>query len=334
MSCGDRALAADQGGPSATGAPPAVAQTPVAPVTGPAQTGAAPGSVNPATNEEFVEHALERTLVLQGAALVPFGQFEVQPEVDYTLQNSNSLQVVTLSGVPTVVQSLRRDTVQPSLTLRAGLPFESQIEVLVPYVYDREEVVPLATNTRESRQTTGIGDVSVALSKQLLHERGAVPNLVLALRYKSKTGNINFSPTFSSLNVGTGTGFESVQGQLIATKRLDPLVFFGNVTYMHNFSTTSGGLNIDPGDATDLKIGTVLAVSPDAALTADFELSYFNATRINGIEAAGSDQVIGFLDFGGSVVLSRSTVVNVTAGVGVTQASPGFRFAVSFPIRF
>lgn len=103
---------------------------------------------------------------------------------------------------------------------------------------------------------------------------------------------------------------------------------------MHNFSTTSGGLKIDPGDSTDLKLGTVLAVSPDAALTGDLELSFFNTTQINGVKAAGSDQVIGFLDFGGSVVLSRSTVVNLIAGVGVTQASPSFRFAVSFPIRF
>jgi hypothetical protein len=334
MSCGGMASAADQGEDASRSASPTVAQTPVAPVTGPAQPGTAPGAVNPTANEEFIEHALERTLVLQGAALVPFGQFEVQPEVDYALQNSNSLQTVTLSGVPTVVQSLRRDTVQPSLTARAGLPFETQIEVFVPYVYDREEVVPLATNTQASRQSSGIGDVSVALSKQLLHEYGAIPNLVATLRYKSKTGTISFSPTFSSLNVGTGTGFESAQGQLIATKRLDPLVFFGNATYIHNFSTTSSGLKIDPGDATDIKIGTILAVSPDAALTGDFELSYFSATRINGIKAAGSDQVIGFLDFGGSVVLSRSTVVNLTAGVGVTQASPSFRFAISFPIRF
>lgn len=306
----------------ATGTPPVGAAT--APST---RTGTAP-------QEEAVARALERTLVLQGALLVPFGQFEIQPELNYSGQSSSALQIVSLSGTPTITQSVRRDTLEPSLTLRAGLPFEAQADVFVPYVDDREEVVPAGSTTQQSRHVSGIGDVSFGLSKQFLHERGAIPDLIGSVRYSAATGSMTFNPVFTGPNVSTGSGFDSLQLQATATKRLDPLVYFASLSYSVNFSTTSGGTKVDPGNTTEPRIGAVLAVSPEASLSADVDLTFADATKFNGTKVAGSDQIIGFLDFGGSVVLTRSILLNLTAGVGLTQNSPNFRILASLPIRF
>jgi len=331
---GASARAEQSGLPPSPDSPPMVIAQAVTPLTAaPTPQPAAAAATAPAS-EEAVAHALERTLVVQGAALVPFRQFEIQPEFDYSLQSSNASQVVTIGGASTLVQSVRRDTISPSLTLRAGLPFEAQLEVFAPYVYDRERVVPAGTNTEVSRDSSGIGDVSVALSKQLLHERGAIPDLVGTVRYKTATGSGNLRTSFNTLNVSAGTGFESVEGQLTATKRSDPLVFLLSGAYFHNFSATTAGVKIAPGDIAEGKLGTILAVSPNAALSTDVDLFYASATKFNGIKAAGSDQVVGFLDIGGSVVVARNTVISVVAGVGVTQSSPSFRFVFAVPIRF
>jgi peptidoglycan hydrolase-like protein with peptidoglycan-binding domain len=283
-------------------------------------------------DDEAVDRALERTLVEAGGLLLPPRTMEVVPQVAYTYQGRNALQIINVGGLPTVArQDVSRDTLESSVTLRLGLPWESQAEVRVPYFINEEQTVTAGT-VEEKRDSSGLGDVEVALSKQLLHEGTWIPSTLASLRWKTPTGESNFDP--SSDDISIGTGFHGLQGTLTAVKTRDPLAFFGNVSYTTNFSDKKLGNDIDPGDTISGSFGTILAANPDTSLQLAFKLSFTDEAEINGSKAPGSDLVEGALVVGSSFALSRTTLVNISTEIGVTEDAPDFRISASLPIRF
>lgn len=132
----------------------------------------------------------------------------------------------------------------------------------------------------------------------------------------------------------TSSSFRTLQGALTVVKRRDPLVFYGTLSHAINYSRTINGLAIAPGNSTGLKIGSILAVSPDTSMRFSFELSRSGETSVNGAAVAGSNAVVGLFNTGFSFVLSPKALLGVEAGFGLTHNSPDFRLGVSLPIRF
>jgi hypothetical protein len=257
--------------------------------------------------------ALERALVRERGLLLSAGTKEIEANFVYTHENDN-------------VSGFRRDSYGPGIAVRVGLPFRSQFELAVPYVYERR---------RDNIGTTrdhGIGDAVANISHQFAIERGAVPGLIGTLTYMSKTGkNTVFE---SDRPVALGSGFRAVQGSVTAVKRVDPLVFFGSYSYMHNYADIRGGVRVDPGNNHSLRIGTVLAASPSTSLRAAFTGTFYDEARVGGVALRGSDDPVGVLELGASVTVSDSTALDVSVGAGVTHNAPDFRIGVALPIRF
>jgi hypothetical protein len=210
--------------------------------------------------------------------------------------------------------------------LRAGLPWRSQLELSLPYVFEHRR------NGTVSTDSSGFGDWSLGISHQLLNERSSVPGLIGAINYKPASGrNTVFE---SATPVALGSGFDAVQGALTAVKRVDPLVFFGNYSFTHNFSSNKNGIKVAPGDAHGLRFGTILATSPGTSLRAAFNLILFDKTKFDGVAREDSDDPYGLLQFGGSAVLTESTALDVLVEAGVTHNAPEYRITVALPIRF
>lgn len=257
--------------------------------------------------------ALERALVRERGLLLSPATFEVEPNFIYSHSDYGS-------------GGFRRDSYGPGLTLRAGLPRHSQIEMTLPYVVER------LRNDSTSSRSHGRGDLVLGLSHQLLIERGRLPSVIGALSYQAATGaNTVFeSPT----PVARGSGFDSLQASLTAVKRLDPLVFFGSYSYTHFFSETKSGTKVEPGKAHGLRFGTALATAPASSLRAAVNLTFFDKTKFGGTPLPGTDDPTAFLELGGSAVLTESTAVDVLFGAGLTRSTPDFRITVSLPIRY
>ena len=117
-------------------------------------------------------------------------------------------------------------------------------------------------------------------------------------------------------------------------KREDPLVFFGTVSYAVSREHSYAGSRIRPGNSVGLRAGTLLAASPETSLRTGFELTRSDRTRINGQDAPGTSRVSGLLEFGLSRLLSASTLLDVTLGVGITPDAPDLRLSMSVPVRF
>jgi hypothetical protein len=264
------------------------------------------GTVAP--TEEDAERALERLLVTRGALVLPrFGR-EIEPELRYRYTGS-------------AAQRTRRDTFTAALTGRLGLPFESQIEVRVPYVLHDET---------DFDTTSGLGDVSVLLTKEVLRERESFPNLLLSARWMAPTGDENFT----SQGLATGSGFHVIEGLITSSLRRDPLVFFATASYAATLPARKIGLDIDPGDVVAFKAGGILAASPDTSVSVSLNMAFSGRVEVEGRRVRGTDRVNGILELGVAHILTRRVLLDIRAEIGVTEDAPDLGLIVSFPFRF
>ncbi len=290
------------------------------------QPAAAPGQFE--VDEDAVERALERTLVRTGALLLPVGKIEVEPNFSYTRREDDSPTFVTQGGVTFIGESeRRRDEFQAGLALRLGLPFDSQLELSVPYQFvDQSTVTSVGFSELLETSDSGsaLGDVSVGLAHTFLRERGWLPDLVGRVRWDSDTGKRVDN------GVSLGGGFNEVSASLTAIKRQDPLAFVGSVTYQTAFETD----DIDPGDTIGFSVGVFLAASPETSLRFIFDQQFINEQEVGGLETDGSDQTIGTFTIGTSSVLDRGLLLDVAGSIGLTNDGPDYAVFISLPIRF
>jgi hypothetical protein len=165
----------------------------------PAEQASAPasGATPPApgqfeVDKDAAERALERALVVTGALLLPAGQAEIQPSFSYIRSEQNAPTVLSTQGGDLIAsRRVRRDALNAALSLRFGLPFDSQLEVGIPYLYvKQEEVTNVGFDLLAQTQShgSGFGDVNIGFAKALLHERRWWPDLIGRLTWDTNSG--------------------------------------------------------------------------------------------------------------------------------------------------
>jgi hypothetical protein len=299
--------------------PPKAQAQAESPAPSPAQRPAAPGQVE--VDEDAAARALERTLVATGALLLPFGQAEVEPAILYSYSEAGS----DLPSLATV-DKVERWEVTGTLGLRFGLPFDSQVEMAIPYNHATQKTVLQIGGARDSVDDSGhaLGDVRVGLAKTMLREGAWWPDLVARVTYESDTGE-----KFDN-GVPLDGGFNRVRGTLSAVKRQDPLAFVGGLSYDRAFESD----NIRPGNRFGLSFGAVLAASPETSLRFVLEQSFIDDLKFDGEVINNSDQTQATLQLGLSTVLGRGMLFDIVAGAGLTDDSPDYFVGISIPIRF
>lgn len=305
--------------------PPPVPDQPPAPAGATVAQDGVPPPAAPGTfevDEEAVDRALERTLVREGALLLPVGAFEIEPNLSYSRDERNA---------PAITQDLfigntefRRDIVDAGVTLRFGLPFDSQLDVEIPYAFTNDQFVTsvgFAEETETSNSASGLGDITLGFTKTLFRERGLLPDLV---------GNVSWDTMTGDEDEAIGSGFHEVGATLTAVKRVDPLVWVGSVSYTRAFEEDE----IQPGDEFGISLGTVLAVSPETSLRFFLQQVFADEFEVDGDTVEGSNQVASTFEFGVSSVLSPRALLDFSAQIGVTDDAPDFVVGVSLPLRF
>jgi hypothetical protein len=184
-----------------------------------------------------------------------------------------------------------------------------------------------APRREDEREGVGFGDLRIGAAKGLLRERGWRPDLIARVSWNSDTGETDDGITL-------GSGFHELTGSLAAIKRQDPLVFVGTVSYSESFEDEVGDVDIDPGSEIGFSLGTVLAASPETSLRFFLAQSFAGEVEVDGEEVDGSDQVSTSLIIGASSVLAPRVLLDITAGVGLTEDAPDYSVTVSLPIRF
>lgn len=108
------------------------------------------------------------------------------------------------------------------------------------------------------------------------------------------------------------------------------MAFVGGLAYQHTFEKD----HLRPARTVSANFGGFVALSPETSLHLALSGAYQKETEFFGRKIAGSDQTVGTFTVGGSTLLARGILLNLSAAIGLTNHADDFSITVSLPIRF
>jgi len=308
----------------------------------------------------------------QPGVLTPRHQFVIEPSFQFGYSSSDRVAIVGYTIIPALliglldVREIKSTVLTGGVAMRYGITNRMEVEVRVPYVYSTTDTVSREIFTGSAQDNVfnshgnGIGDVEMTLRYQL-NEGGPDKFYdVGGLRFKTTTGKSPFdvvtdcvtrcigntTGTGLPLEQPTGTGFYAVQPGLTWLFPSDPVVFFGNFSYLHSFGRSDLSLTllngekqfvgrIQPGDIWGFNIGMGLALNEKSSFSIGYDQSIVLPTHQNGETVPGSVRVVlGTLLVGYSYRLSPKTTLNFSLGAGLTRDTPDLTLTFRLPIQF
>lgn len=292
--------------------------------------------------------------------LTPPGRFVLEPSFQYSYSSDARITVTGFTIIPALtvgvidVRSVNREFWTVALAGRYGVTPRFEIETKVPWVSRSESTLarpisaPAQADTEFRTSGSGLGDIEIAGRYQITERP---PFLIGYLRYKSRTGDGPFDVALTTPQAGvtiesrlaTGTGFHAFQPGLTMIVPSDPAVFFGGLSYIWNVerrisSVDAAGTPVgdfDPGDGFNFNFGMGLSINDRASFSVGYDHSVFQRNERNGAPIANTQtQQVGSLLFGLAYRVSLRTNMNLTLGIGATEAAPDITLALRFPIAF
>ena len=309
----------------------------------------------------------------QPGVLTPRGKFILEPGFQFGYSSSNRVALVGYTVIPALliglvdVREVKRNTSTASLTVRTGITNRLEAEFRAPYVYRSDATVSreIFTGTSVERvfdtSGRGAGDAEVAARYQVNNGGPDKGYYVGGLRFKSRTGQDPFevvtdcskrcigdnaTGTGLPLELPTGSGFYSLQPSLTWLFPSDPAVFFGSISYLHNFKRSNVSrtvLNgeqellgeVKPGDIIGFNFGMGLALNDKASLSLGYDHNSIARTHQGGAPVPGSVRTqLGTLLLGYSYRLSDKRTLNVSLGAGLTRDTPDVSLSVRIPTTY
>lgn len=288
-------------------------------------------------DQQLIRAAFERTLIERGGLLLPRWTFELEPSMSYAHSSSENLVIDGFTIFPVLIvgdifsERRRRNTLTTSLTARLGLPWKSQIELRAPYVYEDDS--RLSGDGRESKiSDRGPGDLELAFSRDLPRVFGRGPQLLGSLRWKIRTARDPFGLDEDE-QIPFGSGFQSLTAALTGVSVVDPVVFFGTLSYTDSLAALKGANRIDPGDSLGVQFGMALALNLETSMSFAFEQSFTERTRVDGAEVPGTYVNTGTFSLGMSRTLPSGRSFDTRVAIGLSEDSPDLQLGFSMPFR-
>lgn len=300
-------------------------------------------------------------------------KFVIEPALQFGYASSNRVALVGYTVIPALliglidVREVKRNTFTGSVSVRTGLTNRIEVEAKVPYVYRSDTTVSreLFTGTAVERvfatSGKGVGDIELAARYQLNDGGVDKPFYIAGLRFKTRTGRDPFevvtdcttrcvgenaTGTGLPLDLPTGSGFYSLQPSLTWLFPSDPAIFFGTVSYLHNFKRSNVSRLVLSGEREplgELEAGAVfgfnfgmgLALNDKASISFGYDHSSVGRMRQRGLPVASSVRTqLGTLVVGYSYRISPQRSLNVAVGVGVTRDTPDVSLTARLPVSF
>ncbi len=373
------------GGGTPAGNSPAVnAASPAAgAIAGAAASQAAPGAAAPAKQQQAVQPVGQAPvrdtrppeiapLFEQPGVLTPAGKVVVEPSLQFGYSSSDRVSLVGYTIIPALliglidVREVKTTTITNTLAFRYGVNNRFELELRVPYAWSSTDTVERqifqgsAQDAVFNASGRNIGDVEMTARYQF-NDGGADRLYYIGwLRFKTRTGTDPFSVvtdcvtrcaanttgTGLPLTTPTGSGFYALQPGITCLLPSDPAVFFGNFSYLHNFTRNDVSLtllngaqqfvgSVHAGDIFGFNFGMGLALNEKASFSIGYDQSIIWPTSQNGETVVGSVRTtLGTLLVGYSYMLSKKITLNVSVGAGLTRDTPDLTVTFRLPIMF
>ena len=316
----------------------------------------------------------------QPGVLTPRGTLVLEPSLQTGYYANDRVALIGYTVIPAIliglidVRQVKTTSLSVGLAARYGLANRFELELKVPYMYIRGDTVSREIFTGSAQDSvfsadgSGLGDIEMTARYQLPNQGPDRPFYVLWLRYKTRTGEdlfqvttdcvtrcvANATGTGLPLELPTGSGFASLQPGVTWMYASDPVVFFGSLSYLHNFArenvsrTTLSGApegfpqttteflgEVDAGDIIGFNVGVGLALNERAAISIGYDHNIVQRSQQNGADLPGSVRVVlGTLMLGGTYRISERTSLNIALGAGMTRDTPDVTLVARLPIRF
>jgi hypothetical protein len=276
-------------------------------------------------DELAAERALERTLVQEGALLLPFGQAEINTSANYRRREGD---IPVFVDDQVIEARVERNEFEFDLGLAVGLPFDSQVEINLPYnLVEQENTVRGGGEALNSQSEWGhaVGDLRLGLAKTVLREDGNWwPDVVVRGTWDTNTGER------SDNGVPLDGSFNELTGSVSLLKRKDPVAFVATAFYSYTLEDD----DIKPGEQFGLAIGANVALSPEASLSVTLQQTYTDDVEFDGEKIDGTNQLASSFDFGGSVIIAPHTLLSVVSSIGLTDDAPDYGLRAALSYRF
>ncbi|HEX7038393.1 MAG TPA: transporter [Pseudomonadales bacterium] len=295
--------------------------------------------------------------------LTPGGVTVMETSLTYSHSTSTAVAIEGFTIIPALVvglinvQQTQRDTLVSAISMRRGFGNRFEAEVYLPYVVRHEDIRQReildgsAADVITDTDGHGLGDVEASLRYQLNRGWSGGPLWILNLRVKSRTGEGPFDVDRETLftddgeRIGdvlleqpTGSGFWGFQPSLTMVYPTEPGVLYGNVSYFWNQEKRVDGVGeVDPGDAIGLSLGMGFAINSRTAFNLGYEHNVVLKSSVendSGIESVFDYNHVGLVTIGASQRLSRRFSLNVSIGIGATEAAPDVQIALRIPTAF
>ena len=343
-----------------------------------AATGAAEPQADQAQAQTPVGQAPESTgrtpavaqIFEQPGVLTPKGKRVLEPSLQYAYSSTSRIALVGYTIIPAItiglidVREVKRNTFSAMLTGRYGITNRLEIEARLPYTYRSDSSIGCQLGQGCARDTVfgasgqGIGDVEVTGRYQFNDGGVDKPFYVGSLRFKSRIGKDPFQVPVDTTGTGlgpvqtelpTGSGFYGLQPALTVLFPSDPAVFFGTISYLHNFSRsgvvqqyasgTTGDTtphNYTAGDVIGFNFGMGLGLNEKSSFSIGYDHASVGRTKVDGsaLPLASVRVQLGTLLLGYSYRLNNQRTLSVTLGAGITRDTPDVTLTVRMPITF
>jgi len=382
---GEEILDRQRGGADLSGAAASLALLADAPTPKPAPPPTpvptpGPASVTQPTPTQPVGEAPKREtrppevarIFAEPTALTRGGDFVFEPSLQTAYWASDRVALVGYTVIPAIlvglvdIRRVRTTSEVAAFTARFGIGNRFEFEARAPYLYtsadtvSREILTGSAQDNVFNAEGKGLGDVDATIRYQLNKGDYSKPFWIGWLRYRWATGKdpfevvtdcvtrcvANTTGTGLPLELPTGTGFNSAQAGLTWLYASDPAVFFGGVSYLHNFPRDNLSRTlllgekeflgeVEPGDIIGFNVGMGLSLNEKASFSIGYDQSIIGKTQQNGVEVPGAVRTtLGNLLFGVSYRYNTTSTLNLSVGVGVTRDTPDVSFTLRVPITF
>ncbi len=299
----------------------------------------------------------------QQGVLTPKNTLIIEPSFQYVYSSSTRVVINGYTILPAItiglidVRSVNRNTYIPALSLRYGITNRLELNAYAPYVFrDDSAAIPVevsGSTIPEQRVFNAdgnhIGDVQFGLRYQFNMPPGGGPIFIGGLLAKADTGKdpfhvatTDFAGQQVETELPTGTGFWALQPSLSVIVPSDPVVFFGSVNYLYNFSsnqpvgTTAEGTTVtakvEPGDTFGFNFGMGFAMNEKTSFSVGYEHYIIGKTKVAGqFPPAAQTTTLGSLLFGASYKLGTNVNLNFSLQAGITEAAPDVQLTLRVP---
>jgi hypothetical protein len=308
----------------------------------------------------------------QPGVLTPRHKIVIEPAYQFGYSTADRVALVGYTIIPAIliglidVRQVRDSTQTAVLTARYGITNRLELEVRVPYVDTHDDTVSRAVLTGSAEDNVfsssgkGLGDIEATARYQINNGGADSAYYIGWFRFKSRTGTDpfqvvtdcvtrcveNLTGTGLPVQQPTGTGFYTLQPGVTWLLPSDPVVFFGNLSYLYNverhgvyehilLAGTQYLGNVKMGNEADISIGMGMALNDKASLSIGYDQTFIGTTYESGQKLPGSTKVwLGSLLIGGSYRFNEKRTLNFTLGVGVTRDTPDATVTIRVPMTY